>query len=143
MQRMISCRRHFLLLFLLVMLTACGGVGSQQNIRDSALYAYAGAIRWGHIDDAWTMVDPEYAKRHPLSELERERFKQIEVTGYLVMGTQQLSEDELAQLVEIRLINRHTMVERTIQDRQHWRWDKSGRRWWLTTGLPNIAPSAR
>ena len=81
MQRMISCRRHFLLLLLLVMLIACGGVGSQQNIRDSALYAYAGAIRWGHIDDAWTMVDPEYAKRHPLSELERERFKQIEVTG--------------------------------------------------------------
>ena len=143
MQCMISCRRHFLLLLVLVMLTACGGVGSQQNIRDSTLYAYAGAIRWGHIDDAWTMVDPEYARRHPLSELERERFKQIEVTGYLVKGAQQLSEDEVAQLVEIRLINRHTMVERTIQDRQLWRWDKNSRRWWLTTGLPNISHSAR
>ncbi len=129
-------------LVLLVVLAGCG-VGSQNDIRDNTLFAYAGAIRWGHIDDAWSMVDPEYAREHPLSALDRERFEQIQVTGYQVKGTQMLSENELAQVVEIRLANRHTLVERTVMDRQLWRWDSGARRWWLTSGLPKIASSSQ
>ena len=125
----------------LLALAACG-VGSQNDLRDNALFSYAGAIRWGHIDDAWAMIDPEYAQRHPLGTLERERFEQIQVTGYLVKGSQLLSENELVQLVEIRLVNRHTQAERTLQDRQTWRWDPQAKRWWLTTGLPKIAPAS-
>src|SRR5690554_726972 len=124
---------------LLALLAACG-VGSQQDIRTTTLFNYAGAIRWGHIDDAWSMMDPDYAARHPLSTLERQRFEQVQITGYQVKGSQMLSEEEMVQLVEIRLINRHTQAERVIQDRQLWRWDKDARRWWLTTGLPDIVP---
>lgn len=132
-------RTLFLLALVLAMLAGCGGVGSQQDIRQVALFNYAGAIRWGHIDDAWSMIDPEYARQHPLTALERERFEQVQVTGYLVKGTQMVSETEMVQVVEIRLINRHTQAERVITDRQIWRWDKDARRWWLTTGLPKIA----
>lgn len=128
---------------LAVLLAACGGVGSQANLRDSALYAYAGAIRWGHIDDAWSMVDPEYARQHPMTALERERFAQVEITGYQVKGSQLLSDSELVQRVEIRLVNRHTQVERTLDDLQAWRWDEAAKRWWLTTGLPDITASRR
>lgn len=133
--------RFFVAALLLALLAACG-VGSQQDIRQTALFNYAGAIRWGHIDDAWSMVDPEYARRHPLSQLDRQRFEQVQITGYQVKGSQMLSEEELVQLVEIRLINRHTQAERVIQDRQLWRWDKESRRWWLTTGLPDIVPGS-
>ncbi|MEJ5209476.1 hypothetical protein [Denitratimonas sp. CY0512] len=133
--------RLFLAALLLGLLAACG-VGSQQDIRQTTLFNYAGAIRWGHIDDAWSMVDPEYARRHPLSQLDRQRFEQVQITGYRVKGSQMLSEEELVQLVEIRLINRHTQSERVIQDRQLWRWDKESRRWWLTTGLPDIVPGS-
>lgn len=128
---------------LVLLLAACGGPGTQSNLRDTTLFAYAGAIRWGHIDDALGMVDPEYLKAHPLTALERERYEQVEFTGYLVKGSQMLSENELLQLVEIRLVNRHTLVERVIQDRQHWRWDGEARRWWLTTGLPDIRLPSR
>ncbi len=128
---------------LAALLAACGGVGSQANLRDSALYAYAGAIRWGHIDDAWSMVDPEYARQHPMTALERERFAQVEITGYQVKGSQLLSDSELVQRVEIRLVNRHTQVERTLEDYQAWRWDEAAKRWWLTTGLPDITASPR
>ena len=127
------------LLALMLALAAGCSVGSQNDLRDNALFAYAGAIRWGHIDDAWSMVDPEYARRHPMTPLERERFEQVQVTGYQVKGSEMVSENELLQLVEIRLINRHTQAERTLQDRQTWRWDPQARRWWLTTGLPRIA----
>ena len=132
--------RPFLAL-LLAVLAGCG-VGSQQDVRQTTLFNYAGAIRWGHIDDAWSMVDPEYARKHPMSALDRERFEQVQVTGYLVKGTQMLSETEMAQVVEIRLINRHTQAERVITDRQLWRWDEDARCWWLTTGLPKISPSS-
>lgn len=138
-----STSRPFVALLLALLLAACAGTGSQQNLRDSALYAYAGAIRWGHIDDALSLIDPEYLREHPISALERERYDQVEFTGYQVKGSQMLSENELVQLVEIRLVNRHTLVERTIQDREHWRWDATARRWWLTSGLPDIRPPAR
>ena len=130
------------LLALMLALVAGCGVGSQNDLRDNTLFAYAGAIRWGHIDDAWSMVDPQYARRHPMTPLERERFEQVQITGYQVKGSERVSENELLQLVEIRLINRHTQAERTLQDRQTWRWDPQARRWWLATGLPRIAAAA-
>ena len=135
-------RIPIVLLALMLALAAGCGVGSQNDLRDNALFAYAGAIRWGHIDDAWSMVDPEYARRHPMTPLERERFEQVQVTGYQVKSSEMVSENELLQLVEIRLINRHTQAERTLQDRQTWRWDPQARRWWLATGLPRIAAAA-
>ncbi len=139
MRRTFPSRPLVLIALLFAALAGCG-VGSQQDIRQTTLFNYAGAIRWGHIDDAWSMVDPAYARQHPMNALERERFEQVQVTGYLVKGTQMLSETEMAQVVEIRLVNRHTQAERVILDRQLWRWDKDARRWWLTTGLPNISP---
>ena len=140
--RLAPSRRLIPVLVLLLAALAGCGVGSQQDIRQTTLFNYAGAIRWGHIDDAWSMVDPEYARKHPMSALDRERFEQVQVTGYLVKGTQMLSETEMAQVVEIRLINRHTQAERVITDRQLWRWDEDARCWWLTTGLPKISPSS-
>lgn len=138
MSRTVRSRSLPFLALLLALLVGCG-VGSQQDLRQTALFNYAGAIRWGHIDDAWSMVDPAYARQHPMTSLERERFEQVQVTGYLVKGTQMLSETEMVQVVEIRLVNRHTQAERVISDRQLWRWDKDARRWWLTTGLPKIS----
>src|SRR5690606_22776144 len=47
-----------LAIFALLLALAGCGVGSQQDLRQTTLFNYAGAIRWGHIDDAWSMVDP-------------------------------------------------------------------------------------
>lgn len=131
--------RLICILGLAIMLIACG-VGSKPQLRDATLFAYAGAIRWGHIDDALAAVDPEYLSKHPMTDLERERFAQVECTGYLVKGVQPISETELVQMVEIRLVNRHTLVERTVIAREHWRWDDAAKRWWLINGLPDISP---
>ena len=44
--------------------------------------AYATAIRWGEFEEAWQLVDPAYREAHPMTELEFERYKQVEISGY-------------------------------------------------------------
>lgn len=133
--------RPLLACLLLALLAACASGGSRNELRDRTLYVYGGAIRWGQIDDALALVDPAYLEKHPFTALDRARLEQVRITGYDVKGSEQLSENEIGQIVEIRLVNEHTQAERVITDRQLWRWDEARRTWWLTTGLPNITGS--
>lgn len=136
------CRRTVLLgLTATLLLSACTGVGTKTDVLQRTLYAYSAAVRWneGNIDNALTFVDPEYLETHPIKDLERERFRQVQITGYYVKGSQQVTETQYAQRVEIRLVNVHTQAERSIVDDQVWRWDEKTEHWWLTTGLPRIA----
>ncbi len=119
------------------LLAACAG-GPDSRKQEQALFIYASAIRWGHIDEALSFVDPKALEKMPLSAVDRARFEQVQVAGYTVKTSAQVSEDELQQVVEIRLVNRHTQIERVLTDRQRWRWDKDAKRWWLVSGLPQI-----
>ena len=100
---------------------------------------YSSAIRWNEFEMAWGYVDPEYRKEHPLSDLEKQRFKQIQVTGYEEKSQDFLEDGGVEVNVEIRLINRNTQAERVIMDTQIWRWDAIAKRWWLSTGLPDFS----
>lgn len=133
--------RLIAVLLAVLLLTACSGVGTKTDVLDRTLYAYSAAVRWneGNIDNALNYVEPEYLEKHPITELERQRFRQVQITGYYVKGTQQVTETQYAQRVEIRLVNVHTQAERSIVDDQVWRWDEKTEHWWLTTGLPRIA----
>ena len=128
-------------LTLLLSLVACATERGAKNLMSSALYDYSAAIRWNDFAGAATFLDPEALARHPVTALDMKRYEQIQVTGYYVKGTEQASEHELRQLVEIKLINRHTQAERSVLDRQHWRFDAARQRWWLTSGLPDITES--
>jgi hypothetical protein len=99
---------------------------------------YASAIRWNEFEMAWGHIDPAYRKENPLSDLEKERLKQIQVTGYTEKTQDYLADGSIEQTVEIRLINRNTQAERKVFDTQIWRWDEKVKRWWLTTGLPDF-----
>ncbi len=129
--------RPLLALVLLALLAGCAA-GPDTRKRDEALFLYAGAIRWGDIDGALTFVDPKLLAERPMTAVERARFDQVQIAGYLVKSSAPISEDELMQIVEIRVVNRHTQVERLIVDRQHWRWDDEADSWWLLSGLPDI-----
>ena len=50
-----------------------------------------------------------------------------------------VGEDEVRQVVQIELANVNTQSVRSIVDRQVWKYDEAGKRWWLTSGLPDIA----
>ncbi len=103
---------------------------------------YSSAIRWNEFEMAWGYVDPIYRKEHPLTNLEKERFKQIQVTGYDEKSQDFLEDGGVEVIVEIRLINRNTQAERVIMDTQIWRWNAESKRWWLSTGLPDFSPKS-
>lgn len=123
-----------------VLLGACAteNMRSKATILDDTLRTYAATIRWGDIAQAEAYVDPEYRKAHPLSELDVARYKQVQVTNYEDQPAVPVNDNEVRQTVEIGLVNVHTQTARSIVDRQVWRYDEAAKRWWLTTGLPDI-----
>lgn len=128
--------RLFMLL-LLVLMTACAS-SSGDRARQNALAEYGAAIRWGEFDRAQDFVDPIHRAEHPITDLDRERFKLIQVSGYEVKHATATA-DGLQQTVEIRVINKLTQSERILTDRQTWRWDEAGKRMWLMSGLPDFS----
>lgn len=108
--------------------------GKLQQVQD----AYAASIRWGDFENAWQAVDPAYRAEHPMTELEFERYKQIQISGYRDLSTRGGSDGTVERAVELRVINKHTMAERTERYVERWRWDPEAKRWWLVVGMPDL-----
>lgn len=119
-------------------LGACATQRHSRDLLEVTLYDYSGAVRWNRFDAAANFLDPDLLAKKPLTALELQRYEQIQVTAYRVQGKEQPSPTELRQIVEIRFINRHTQAESAILEHESWRYDEAQRRWWLTSGLPDI-----
>lgn len=131
--------RQFVLLLAVVLLSACAGKSGSGNKLNETLYAYQSTIRWGDLTGALAFVDPELREAQAPSALEERRLAQLQIVGYYVQGSQQGAEGEFQQIVEIRVVNRNTQVERSVIDRQLWRWSVDDKAWWLVSGLPKFA----
>lgn len=132
--------RLLLPLMCAIAVTACATSAGSRDKLTSALYTYQSTIRWGDLSGAMAFVDPELREKLQPTPLQQQRMQQLQVTGYYVQGSEQPSEDELRQVVEIRVVNRHTQVERSVIDRQVWKWSRKDDAWWLTSGLPDFSP---
>ncbi|WP_411833582.1 hypothetical protein [Pseudoxanthomonas mexicana] len=110
----------------------------QRNKLEQAQNAFAAAIRWGDFEGAWQMVDPAVRERDPMTELEFARYEQIQVSGYRDLHALVEADGTLVRVIELRVINRHTMAERTQRFRERWRWDEAAKRWWLADTLPDL-----
>ena len=123
-------------------LSACASSGGRQmSALEQAQYAYSAAIRWGDIDGAWSQIDPAWKDAHPLTDIERARYKQIQVTGYKPVASEPLGEGMALRVVEIGVVNRNTQAERTLRWRERWHYDEAGKHWWLVNGLPDLWPA--
>jgi len=111
---------------------------TKETVLEETLLTYAATIRWGDMTQAQVYVDPKYRAAHPLSELDLARYKQVQVTAYNDQPAAPVSDTEVHQTVEIGLVNINTQTARSVIDRQVWKYDEAEKRWWLTTGLPNI-----
>jgi hypothetical protein len=133
-------RTAFAILALLacaLLLPGCASTGKGDALQ-RAQYAWSAAIRWGDFEGAWNLVDPEYRERHPLTEVEFERYNQIQVSHYRELATQPAAPDTAVRDIDIGVINRHTMAERGLRYREAWRYDEQARTWWITGGLPDF-----
>ena len=111
---------------------------SKETVLEDTLKAYAATIRWGDMLQAQAFVDPAYRQAHPLSDLDMQRYRQVQVTAYNDQPAAPLNENEVAQTVEIGLVNVNTQGARSIVDHQVWKYDEKQKHWWLMTGLPDI-----
>lgn len=121
---------------LLALLAGCA-TNKGMDALQQAQYAYSAAIRWGDFEGAWQLVDPAYREQHPMTDLEFERYKQIQISGYTELGSQQ-SETTAAREIRIGVVNRNTLVERQTRYTEAWRYDPDKKTWWLTSGLPDL-----
>ena len=118
-------------------LAGCASTGKQMSELERSQYTWSAAIRWGDFEGAWNMVDPAYRDAHPATDLQFERYKQVQVSSYRELASSP-GETEALREIEIGVINRHTMAERTLRYREQWHWDPKAKRWWLAVGLPDL-----
>lgn len=127
-----------LVLCVLALLTGCAAE-KRSNTLTTTLSAYAGAVRWNGLASAASFVDPEVLKKNPPTDLDLARYQQVRVTDYDDgNGPTPLSDTEVQQTVKISFVNLHTQVERSVVERQLWRYDAKTSRWWLESGMPDI-----
>ncbi|MET0580959.1 MAG: hypothetical protein ABWZ08_03180 [Pseudoxanthomonas sp.] len=127
-----------LLLALMAVAPASAGKRQKSSQLEAMQLAYASAIRWGEFEEAWELVDPTYREAHPMTELAFERYQQVQISGYTDKNSAVSSEGNVLRNVELRVINKHTMAERSLRYREEWRWDRESKRWWLVVGLPDL-----
>ena len=136
-----AVRRSILALSALLataLLAACASpTGGKGDKLFEAQNAYAGAVRWGDFEGAWSLVDPEYRREHPITPLQLARYGQVQVSGYRDVGSSTL-DGAAVRDIEIGVVNRHTQAERSVRYRERWRWDEAQKRWWLQDGLPDF-----
>ena len=127
-----------LLMLFVLLLAACATQDRSQSLT-TTLSAYGGILRWGDFASAVQFIDPEARAKHPLTELDLARYKQVRVTEYNDdAGPVPISPTEVQQTVRISLVNIHTQAERSVIDHQTWHYDEKAKHWWLTSGLPDI-----
>lgn len=133
--------RRYLLPLLALAAMLCAGCATDQRNQAliTTLNAYASTLRWGDFQSALQFIDPKVRATHAPTSLDLARYQQVRVTGYDEgAGPVPDGENRVRQVVQIGLVNLNTQAERTVIDRQSWRYDPEKKRWWLTSGLPNI-----
>lgn len=123
---------------LLAPITADALNSRQRSKLEQVQNAYAAAVRWGDFESAWQLVDPEYRAEQPMTDLEFGRYEQVQISGYRDVNVTADPDGTMVRNIELRVINKHTMAERTLRYRERWRWDGETKRWWLVVGLPDL-----
>lgn len=125
------------LAFAATLLSGCASGGGQANALQSAQYAWSAAIRWGDFEGALNLVDPKHREAHPVTDLELQRYEQIRISSYRELGARAGASEALRE-IQIGVINRHNMAERTVRYTERWRYDPEAKAWWIVDGLPDL-----
>lgn len=134
-----SMKKYIITIIICSLLVACGGRMTKKKALDNTLYQYAKVFRWADYDTAMTYFSPDIDEQHKPSSLDIQRLKQFNVSSYvstpILPGP---NDNAVIQDVKLSLYNIHTKRERLITDRQVWEYDTENKRWWLTSGFPQL-----
>lgn len=128
-----------ILVALCVLLLAGCATKTRSDALTTTLKAYGSTLRWGDFRSAVQFIDPAVREAHPLTPLQLARYQQVRVSEYDDgAGPVPSGDFDVQQTVLINLVNIHTQSERSVVDHQRWHYDEKAKRWWLTSGLPDI-----
>lgn len=130
-----------LLLCCLVLLAGCPQTGGKTGALDRNQIDYSAAIRWGNFEGAWNLIDPKVREEHPLSDIDFSRYKQVQISSYRELGTRVLENGDVLREIEIGVVNKYNLTERTVRYREQWHYDAERKMWWQMSGLPDLWPS--
>ncbi len=125
--------------FVLLLFVGLAVAGPAQRALPAAQDGWAAAIRWGNFEGAVNLLDPERRAEQAPGSIEAERYRQVQISSYRDLGaTVDYKAGTAVRDVEIGVINRNTLAERTVRYREVWRWDPKAKAWWITSGLPDL-----
>ena len=100
--------------------------------RDEILNQYASAIRWGIMEKALEFQNPAHRTR-----IDEAWMKNIHISSYdTVYMKSDSGSNILEQIVKIHYFIEPDGVDKSITDRQVWRYDNDQGKWILDTALP-------
>ena len=134
-------RKIMMLGLAMLVLSACSSLQqhNRNQARDSTLEGYGAALRWGDWQGAWAYVDPAYRKAHPLTAQQKALYATVKVGEYEPAAPVESSPGVVEQTAQISLIVKSNQQVYSVFDHQTWHWDETAKRWWLETGLPDLA----
>jgi hypothetical protein len=129
--------RTILLLSLATLLTGCPQTKEDKDLSET-LKQYETIVRWAQWDAAIDFVSMEYQEENPITRLDLDRLRLFRVTQYVVRSSAPIDDGNgLIQVVEIRMFNKNQARERSIIDKQYWKYNEETERWKLHSGLPD------
>ena len=126
------------LLLAAMSLQAAGPGRAQRAKLAQTQAAYVAAVRWSDFEAAENFIDPQQRQAHPLGDVQRERYRQVQVSSYRERSSSMDAEGILERRIEMGVINRNTQAERLVMVNERWRWDPEAKRWWQAAGLPDL-----
>jgi len=131
-----SAITYFLLLTAIIV-AGCATIEEEKRMEtlSKTTEKYRSAIRWRLYETAENLTETSDNTEH--SDLDR--LKKIKVTAYKTVK-KNISDDgtEARQTIEIKYFHTDYLVEKTIIDKQLWKYDPGQNRWHLQSGLPEF-----
>ena len=128
----------YLSCILILIIAGCASISNQQklSILDESTRTYGNAIRWSYFE----LADSFRKEQHrSAQETDFSGLKKIRITSYEVLS-RNMSENSIqaVQTVEIKFYYLSDMIEKTVIDKQEWKYDINDEKWYLNSNLPHF-----
>ena len=130
--------KHIFIFTLIVILTACNGVGSRKKAEglETAIDEYVAALRWGRFDKA---MEYHVDKENNRPEIDTSKLEYIKVTGH-VFKKKTINEeiDEAILQIEMQYYHKEYGTLKKIIIDQDWWYAEKAKKWFLSNDFPKF-----
>lgn len=126
---------HIIIYLSVILFSACSTTADKVDRLEQSLRAYETAMRWAQFDTVYSFHKWDTSELPTVPTY----LKSIRVTNYNV-ANRTFDENTMTakQIVIIKFYNQNDARERTLEDRQSWKYFPDLNRWYLTSMPPEF-----